>query len=89
MGEFVCEVPEDGGILAQVTDAMEAPITAEEFQALHNLPQYVAPVPIEGEPREDQPTSKDIFEDLKFEQDAQPLELKRDIPWKEGEEFCN
>ena len=36
---------------------------------------------------EEQPTSKDIFEDLEIEEDAPPLELKRDIPWKEGGEF--
>jgi hypothetical protein len=87
MGEFVCDVPENGGILAHVIGAMGTPITATEFRMFHDLPQYIAPAPVEGEPQEEQSTSKDIFEDLEYEEDTTPLDLKRDIPWKKGEEF--
>lgn len=40
MGEVVCDLPEDGGVLAMVVDPMCAPMTATEFRELHGLDPY-------------------------------------------------
>jgi hypothetical protein len=61
-------------------------MTAAEFQAHHNLPQYLPPAVAQGEPQEEQPTAKDIFEDLDII-DEPPMELKRDIPMQQDEDF--
>ena len=60
-------------------------MTAVEFRVHYGLAQYVTPPPVIGEPQEEQPTQKDIFEDLELENGPQ-LELKRDIPWNENTE---
>lgn len=82
---LACELPEENGFVVDNVEPMPPLMTAAEFRAHHGIAQYVAPPPVTGDPQEEQPTQKDIFEDLKFE-DGPQLELKRDIPWKEDAE---
>jgi hypothetical protein len=86
MGTVICSLPEDGGVVSEVVEPTPPLMTTAEFRIAHHLPQYVAPVPVEGESQPELPAQKDIFADLDLEEGPQ-VELNRDIPWKDDEEF--
>jgi hypothetical protein len=43
MGDYVCDLPEGGGVQARVVEVIGPPVTAAAFRVQHGLQQYVPP----------------------------------------------
>ncbi len=67
MGDVICELPEDGGVIVNNVMPVAPVMTATEFREHHGVPQYVAAAPDAGEQQEGHPAAGDFIDELEFE----------------------